>query len=137
MAKIDFISLVKTGEPKEFSRELSNGKTLTVVLRKANDTDFDATQSKVDELTARYITGGWRRLDGVWSETPDVLPVPAGVTITPSRILFYKCFLLELIQCQDEKYTWLELATLAAIDGSVFTWLNECMNSFFVEKSGE
>jgi hypothetical protein len=136
MAKINFITLAKPGEPKTFSRLLSNGETLDLTLRKPNDTDMDYTSTKADELEARYITGGWRRLDGVWSEAPDVFTQQYGVVVTPSRLLFFKCVLLELIQCQDEKYDWYELACLAAIDGETFAWLNECMNSFYVE-SGE
>lgn len=136
MAKINFITLAKTGEPKTFSRELSNGQVLELTLRKPNDTDLDATSTKADELSARYITGGWKRLDGVWSETPDIFACPNGIHVTPSRLLFFKCCLLELIQCQEEKYKWDELAILAAVDGETFLWLNDCMNSFYVE-SGE
>jgi hypothetical protein len=136
MAKINFITLAKPGEPKTFSRILSNEQTLELTLRKPNDTDMDYTSTKADDLSARYITGGWRRLDGVWSEVPDILPQQNGVVITPSRLLFFKCVLLELIQCQAEKYTWDELTLLAAVDGDTFAWLNECMNSFYVD-SGE
>jgi hypothetical protein len=137
MAKIDFITLAKTGEPKEFSRLLDNGTEFGITLRKANDTDLEAASHRADELCVRYIQGGFRRTDGVWSTVPDILDQPAGVTITPSRPLFFKCLLLEIIQCQPEKYTWFEIAILAAVDGNTFEWLNECMNSFFLEESGE
>jgi hypothetical protein len=136
MAKINFITLAKSGEPKQFSQELSNGQRLELTLRKPNDTDLDATSTRADDLESRYITGGWRRADGIWSEIPDAYPQSGNVIVTPSRILFFKCCLLELIQCQEEKYTWDELATLAAVDGNTFGALNELMNSFYAE-SGE